>query len=91
MGRYRRDGTGGILDANGTFVSACSPPISTTTAGRTFTWPTIRRPARFYQNRKNGKFVDIAMEAGCALSADGKRSGMGVSAADLRSDGTWTL
>ena len=41
-----------------------------------------------YQNQKNGKFVDIALEAGCALSADGKpQAGMGVSAADYDLDG----
>ena len=41
-----------------------------------------------YQNKKNGKFVDIAMEAGCALSPDGKpQAGMGVSAADYDMDG----
>ena len=41
-----------------------------------------------YQNQKNGKFVDIALDAGCALSADGKpQAGMGVSAADYDLDG----
>ena len=41
-----------------------------------------------YQNQKNGKFVDIAVDAGCALSADGKpQAGMGVSAADYDLDG----
>src|SRR4030095_13395733 len=42
--------------------------------------------------RKNGKFTDIAMEAGCALSADGKpQAGMGVSAADYDLDGNLDL
>jgi hypothetical protein len=41
-----------------------------------------------YKNLKNGKFTDVAMEAGCALSADGKpQAGMGVSAADYDLDG----
>jgi len=41
-----------------------------------------------YQNKKNGKFQDIAVEAGCALSPDGKpQAGMGVSAADYDLDG----
>ncbi len=41
-----------------------------------------------YQNQKNGKFLDIAQDAGCALSADGKpQAGMGVSAADYDLDG----
>jgi hypothetical protein len=41
-----------------------------------------------YQNKKNGKFVDVALEAGCALSPDGKpQAGMGVSTADYDLDG----
>jgi enediyne biosynthesis protein E4 len=41
-----------------------------------------------YKNQKNGKFVDVAVEAGCALSPDGKpQAGMGVSAADYDMDG----
>ena len=41
-----------------------------------------------YQNKKNGKFQDVAVEAGCALSPDGKpQAGMGVSAADYDLDG----
>ena len=40
-------------------------------------WPDIyvandSTPSALYKNQKNGKFVDIAIEAGCALSADGK-------------------
>ena len=52
------------------------------------------RGKRFHRQRalsetsKNGKFTDIAMEAGCALSADGKpQAGMGVSAGDYDLDG----
>jgi hypothetical protein len=41
-----------------------------------------------YQNKKSGKFTDVALEAGCALSPDGKpQAGMGVSAADYDLDG----
>jgi enediyne biosynthesis protein E4 len=56
-------------------------------------WPDIyvandSTASALYQNLKNGKFSDIAMEAGCALSADGKpQAGMGVSAADYDLDG----
>ena len=56
-------------------------------------WPDIyvandSMPATLYQNKHNGKFEDVAIEAGCALSADGKpQAGMGVSAADYNSDG----
>ncbi len=56
-------------------------------------WPDIyvandSTPSLLYQNDKKGKFQDIAVEAGCALSADGKpQAGMGVSAADYDLDG----
>jgi hypothetical protein len=56
-------------------------------------WPDIyvandSSASALYQNKKNGKFVDIAIEAGCALSGDGKpQAGMGVSAADYDRDG----
>ncbi|MGZ4815002.1 MAG: CRTAC1 family protein [Terriglobales bacterium] len=56
-------------------------------------WPDIyvandSMPATLYKNKKNGTFEDVAIEAGCALSADGKpQAGMGVSAADYNSDG----
>ena len=41
-----------------------------------------------YHNQKNGTFVDVSVEAGCAFSADGKpQAGMGVSAADYDGDG----
>lgn len=56
-------------------------------------WPDIyvandSQPSALYQNQKNGKFNDIGMEAGCALSPDGKpQAGMGVSAADYNLDG----
>ena len=56
-------------------------------------WPDIyvandSAPAVLYQNKKNGKFQDIALEAGCALSANGKpQAGMGVSAGDYDLDG----
>jgi enediyne biosynthesis protein E4 len=45
-----------------------------------------------YQNKKNGTFVDIATEAGCALSADGKpQAGMGISTGDYDLDGNLDL
>jgi len=56
-------------------------------------WPDIyvandSTPSLLYQNKKDGKFVDIALDSGCALSADGKpQAGMGVSAADYDLDG----
>jgi hypothetical protein len=56
-------------------------------------WPDIyvaddSTASALYRNKKNGKFQDIAIEAGCALSPDGKpQAGMGVSAADYDMDG----
>ena len=60
-------------------------------------WPDIyvandSTASALYQNKKNGKFEDIAIEAGCALSADGKpQAGMGISAADYDLDGNLDL
>jgi len=78
----------GILAANGTYG------LGVLTADfDNDGWPDIyvandSTASALYQNKKNGKFVDIAMEAGCALSADGKpQAGMGVSAADYDMDG----
>jgi enediyne biosynthesis protein E4 len=94
---YRNNGNGtftdvteqaGVLDANGTYG------LGVLTADfDNDGWPDIyvandSTASALYQNKKNGKFVDIAMEAGCALSADGKpQAGMGVSAADYDLDG----
>ena len=45
-------------------------------------------PAILYHNNQNGTFTDIATEAGCAYSGDGKpQAGMGVSAGDFDGDG----
>ncbi len=80
--------TSGILNANGTYG------LGVLTADfDNDGWPDIyvandSAPSALYQNKKNGKFEDIAIEAGCALSADGKpQAGMGVSAADYDLDG----
>src|SRR4030081_4153544 len=60
-------------------------------------WPDIyvandSTASALYQNKKNGTFTDIALEAGCALSADGKpQAGMGISAADYDMDGNLDL
>ncbi|MGC1483546.1 MAG: CRTAC1 family protein [Candidatus Acidiferrum sp.] len=78
----------GIFQANGTFG------LGVLTADfNNDGWPDIyvandSTASALYQNQKNGKFSDVAMEAGCALSADGKpQAGMGVSAADYDLDG----
>ncbi len=60
-------------------------------------WPDIyvandSAPSALYQNKKNGKFEDVAIEAGCALSPDGKpQAGMGISAGDYDLDGNLDL
>jgi hypothetical protein len=60
-------------------------------------WPDLyvaddSTPSVLYHNKKNGTFVDIATEAGCALSADGKpQAGMGISAGDYDLDGNLDL
>jgi len=78
----------GILEANGTYG------LGVLTADfDNDGWPEIyvandSTASALYQNKKNGKFADIALEAGCALSPDGKpQAGMGVSAADYDMDG----
>jgi hypothetical protein len=78
----------GIFQANGTYG------LGVLTADfNNNGWPDIyvandSTASALYQNRKNGTFSDVAMEAGCALSADGKpQAGMGVSAADYDLDG----
>jgi hypothetical protein len=80
--------TAGLFQANGTYG------LGVLTADfDNDGWPDIyvandSTPSALYQNKHNGKFVDIAMESGCALSADGKpQAGMGVSAADYDLDG----
>src|SRR5256714_3502112 len=56
-------------------------------------WPEIyvandSTASALYLNQKNGKFVDVGIDAGAALSSDGKpQAGMGVTAADYDRDG----
>jgi hypothetical protein len=56
-------------------------------------WPDIfvandTQPNKLYRNLRNGRFRDVALEAGVALSEDGKaRAGMGVDAADFDGSG----
>ena len=82
----------GILNANGTYgLGVLTGDFDNDS------WPDIyvandSAPSALYQNKKNGKFEDIAIEAGCALSPDGKpQAGMGVSAADYDLDGNLDL
>ena len=56
-------------------------------------WPDIfvandTQPNKLYRNLQNGRFRDVALPAGVALSEDGKaRAGMGVDAADFDNTG----
>jgi hypothetical protein len=82
----------GILRANGTFgLGVLTADLDNDG------WPDIyvandSTASALYQNKKNGTFTDIALEAGCALSADGKpQAGMGISAADYDLDGNLDL
>ena len=74
-------------------VWASSLPTLITMAGPTFTSPMIPLAKRaLYHSQKNGTFEDIAIDAGCALSPDGKpQAGMGVSAGDYDLDGNLDL
>ena len=78
----------GILSANGTYGLGVLTGDFDNDG-----WPDIyvandSTASALYQNKKDGKFVDIALESGCALSPDGKpQAGMGVSAADYDLDG----
>jgi len=57
-------------------------------------WPDLlvandTQPNKLYRNQRNGKFKDVAVEAGIAFSAEGKaRAGMGVDVADFTNSGT---
>jgi enediyne biosynthesis protein E4 len=56
-------------------------------------WPDLlvandTQPNKLYRNLHNGRFKDIAVEAGLAFSAEGKaRAGMGVDVADFENSG----
>jgi enediyne biosynthesis protein E4 len=82
----------GVLRANGTYgLGVLTADLDNDG------WPDIyvandSTASALYQNKKNGKFEDIAIEAGCALSPDGKpQAGMGISAGDYDLDGNLDL
>ena len=56
-------------------------------------WPDIfvandSMPNYLWRNKRNGTFEEVAMEAGCALSADGRaQSNMGIAVGDYDNDG----
>ncbi len=57
-------------------------------------WPDLlvandTQPNKLYRNQRNGKFKDVAVEAGLAFSDEGKaRAGMGVDVADFENSGS---
>ncbi|HZR56875.1 MAG TPA: CRTAC1 family protein [Terriglobales bacterium] len=78
----------GITKANGTFgLGVLTADLDNDG------WPDIyvandSTPSALYKNNKNGQFEDVGIDAGCALSADGKpQAGMGIAAADYDLDG----
>jgi enediyne biosynthesis protein E4 len=82
----------GITNANGTYgLGVLTADLDNDG------WPDIyvaddSTASALYQNLKNGKFQDIAIDAGCALSADGRpQAGMGISAGDYDLDGNLDL
>ena len=56
-------------------------------------WPDLvvandTQPNKLYRNLRNGTFKEMAVQAGVALSADGRaRAGMGIDAADFENSG----
>jgi hypothetical protein len=49
-------------------------------------------PSTLYRNNRDGTFTDVAIEAGCAFSMDGKnQAGMGVAVGDYDRNGTFDL
>ena len=62
--------------------------ITTATAGRICSWPTIRSPTSSTATSATARFEDVAVHAGVAFSEDGKaRAGMGVDVADYDNSG----
>jgi hypothetical protein len=60
-------------------------------------WPDIvvandTEPNKLYRNLRNGRFRDVGLAAGIALSQDGKaRAGMGIDAADVDNQGRTSI
>jgi len=98
---YRNNGDGTFTDvseATGIFRANGTYGLGVLTADfDNDGWPDIyvandSTASALYRNKGNGTFEDVAVEAGCALSPDGKpQAGMGVSAADYDLDGNLDL
>src|ERR1700687_2795896 len=78
----------GILKANGTYGLGVLTADLDNDGWADIYVPNVSTASALYKKKKTGKFVDIALKAGCALSPDGKpQAGMGISAADYDLDG----
>jgi enediyne biosynthesis protein E4 len=94
---YRNNGNGtfsdvseksGITKANGTYGLGVLTADFDNNGWTDIYVANDSAPAALYRNNKNGTFTDIGIEAGCALSIDGKpQAGMGVTAGDYNRDG----
>ncbi|MGA8940063.1 MAG: CRTAC1 family protein, partial [Acidobacteriaceae bacterium] len=98
---YHNDGKGAFTDVSqksgmwtavGTYgLSVCASDLDGDG------WPDIyvandSAPATLYQNQHDGTFIDIAIEAGAALSAEAKpQAGMGVSIGDYNNNGNMDI
>jgi len=82
----------GILKARGTYGLGVS-----TLDFDADDWPDLyvandSNPSTLYRNNRDGTFTDVALEAGCALSLDGKnQAGMGVAVGDYDHNGTMDI
>ena len=92
--RNRRDGTFEDVTATSRVFDTSSKSLGVTLVDCDRDgWPDLfvandTQPNKLYRNLGNGAFRDIALEAGVALSLDGKaRAGMGVDAGDFDNSG----
>jgi hypothetical protein len=94
---YRNNGNGTFTDVSekaGMWTTAGNYALSVAVADLDNDgWPDIyvandSTAATLYRNRKDGTFVDVAIESGAAFSPDGKpQAGMGVAIGDYNRDG----
>ncbi len=86
---HRRVREGGPPEgASGIRIHAARPRLRQRSAGPTSTSPTIPRASLLFHNNGDGTFKEVGLQAGVALTADGRaQAGMGVSAGDYDRDG----
>jgi enediyne biosynthesis protein E4 len=94
---YRNQGDGrfmdvsaasGITRANGTYALGVSTVDFDDDGWVDLYVANDSNPSALYKNNRDGTFTDIAVDAGCAYSQDGKpQAGMGVAVGDYNHDG----